>query len=129
MTFTHEPLPSGSPWDAEYAQATIDGTATPSVNPMSIDDDRSGPVKNINSEVASVEWEKGELQPPLYRDKWFAVAFLLQLLAVAIVALAVGAPELQKRDLFNVVDGGVIAIVLLLLIGIFALATAFSALS
>mmetsp|Transcript_7002 Transcript_7002/g.12596 ORF Transcript_7002/g.12596 Transcript_7002/m.12596 type:complete len:720 (-) Transcript_7002:225-2384(-) len=39
-------------------------------------------------------WTKGTVQPPRYRDVWFAVAFLVQFLAVVVVAMAFGSEAL-----------------------------------
>mmetsp|Transcript_32638 Transcript_32638/g.58931 ORF Transcript_32638/g.58931 Transcript_32638/m.58931 type:complete len:576 (-) Transcript_32638:122-1849(-) len=38
----------------------------------------------------SITWEKGEVQPSAYRDKWFAVAFVTHLVFVVGAAVALG---------------------------------------
>ncbi|KAL7467763.1 hypothetical protein ACHAXS_008010 [Conticribra weissflogii] len=37
-----------------------------------------------------ITWEKGEVQPPAFRDKWFAIFFLLQLVGVISTAISIG---------------------------------------
>eukprot|EP00581_Thalassiosira_minuscula_P010431 CAMPEP_0183710522 /NCGR_PEP_ID=MMETSP0737-20130205/6229_1 /TAXON_ID=385413 /ORGANISM="Thalassiosira miniscula, Strain CCMP1093" /LENGTH=604 /DNA_ID=CAMNT_0025938813 /DNA_START=38 /DNA_END=1852 /DNA_ORIENTATION=- len=52
--------------------------------------------KNGNEETITTEdgititWEKGELQPPAYRDKWFAVAFVSHLVFVTVASVTLG---------------------------------------
>ena len=41
-----------------------------------------------NEDGITITWEKGEIQPSEYRDKWFALAFLLHLVAVIVTAVA-----------------------------------------
>lgn len=38
----------------------------------------------------TITWEKGEVQPSEYRDKWFAVAFIAHLFAVVGTGIAYG---------------------------------------
>lgn len=38
----------------------------------------------------TITWEKGEVQPSAYRDKWFAVAFIAHLVGVVGAAVALG---------------------------------------
>ncbi len=50
------------------------------VDPLSVD----GP----SDEIITITWERGEVQPSAYRDKWFAIAFIAQLLVVLGVGMA-----------------------------------------
>lgn len=43
-----------------------------------------------DNEDIHIEWEKGEAQPPEYRDKWFAAVFLVHLLTVFGTAITLG---------------------------------------
>lgn len=45
---------------------------------------------SVDLETIRIDWEKGEAQPPEYRDKWFAAAFLAHLLAIFGTAIAYG---------------------------------------
>ena len=93
MTFKHDRLSASA--SAEDTQAIMVGTTTePTMKPMSIGDNDGN--DNNDGVVEGVEWEKGQMQPPAYRDKWFAVVFFLQLLTVTIVAFAVGIPQLEQ---------------------------------
>jgi hypothetical protein len=40
--------------------------------------------------VITVTWEKGEVQPLAYRDKWFAIAFVAHMVAVLGMGIAFG---------------------------------------
>lgn len=44
----------------------------------------------------TITWEKGEVQPPAYCDKWFAVAFITHLVAVVGAATAFGPVAWKK---------------------------------
>ncbi|KAL7550651.1 hypothetical protein ACHAWF_013864 [Thalassiosira exigua] len=79
--------------------------ATP-VDPAALDDPSSLPTaRKVNArgkgsddleleeergDGITVTWEKGEVQPSAYRDKWFAAAFLAQLTGVVGAAIAIG---------------------------------------
>ena len=56
------------------------GVATPVASQPS--SSRKGEERADDDEI-SITWEKGEAQPPAFRDRWFAVAFLAQLIAVS----------------------------------------------
>eukprot|EP00541_Cyclophora_tenuis_P018995 CAMPEP_0116574714 /NCGR_PEP_ID=MMETSP0397-20121206/19551_1 /TAXON_ID=216820 /ORGANISM="Cyclophora tenuis, Strain ECT3854" /LENGTH=477 /DNA_ID=CAMNT_0004103517 /DNA_START=1864 /DNA_END=3293 /DNA_ORIENTATION=+ len=109
MKTGNDPL-GGSPThgndDEEEAQAIMVGTTTSATTKsnMSIGGNDSDNYGNAEAVVDGVEWEKGELQGAEYRDKWFAVAFFVQVMAVAVVAFVIGIPNLQKSRQYAVVD-------------------------
>ena len=46
----------------------------------------------------SITWEKGEAQPAAFRDKWFAIAFVVQFVAVLTTAMVVGATLFSSAE-------------------------------
>ena len=48
-----------------------------------------------NEDGITITWEKGEVQPSEYRDKWFALAFLLHLVGVVGTAVALAPSALS----------------------------------
>mmetsp|Transcript_12832 Transcript_12832/g.19860 ORF Transcript_12832/g.19860 Transcript_12832/m.19860 type:complete len:542 (+) Transcript_12832:60-1685(+) len=48
----------------------------------------------------SITWEKGEAQPAAFRDKWFAIAFAAQFVAVSTTAMVV-ASTISWAELFS----------------------------
>jgi hypothetical protein len=91
-------VPSGTHQDAPKAvavAAAVDddnrpplATAT-KVPPMSVD----GPNED---NAVTVTVERGEVQPPAYRDKWFAIAFIAHLLVVLGTGMAFGPAVLAE---------------------------------
>mmetsp|Transcript_10959 Transcript_10959/g.15679 ORF Transcript_10959/g.15679 Transcript_10959/m.15679 type:complete len:538 (-) Transcript_10959:247-1860(-) len=45
--------------------------------------------ESYSDDEVSITWEKGEVQPAGYRDKWFAIAFVTQFIAVSTTAMVV----------------------------------------
>lgn len=98
MDFKREHLSCGSAYaDPEDGQATNIGAANPFMMPMLMDSE-IGTGNDNDGVVESVQWEQG--QPPAadLREKWCAIAFFVQLLAVASVALVAGIVEPQQVD-------------------------------
>uniref|UniRef100_A0A7S2A6J5 Choline transporter-like protein n=1 Tax=Trieres chinensis TaxID=1514140 RepID=A0A7S2A6J5_TRICV len=77
------------------------------VEPFQIDDEEEGEFTNDGGSSAGAglpsppQWTKGTVQAPQYRDVWFAVAFVVQALAVFGAAVGLGAAGLSA-----VQDGG-----------------------
>lgn len=62
---------------------------------LKVDDFRGGgggggADEHENDDGVAVTWERGEVQPSAYRDKWFAIAFVAHLAIVAATAVAYG---------------------------------------
>ena len=65
---------------AVAAAAVYNGNSPPLAKATKVDSLLVNGESDDNS--ISVTWEKGEVQPSAYRDKWFAIAFIAQLLVV-----------------------------------------------
>lgn len=50
---------------------------------------RKGSEPYADNEEISITWEKGETQPAAFRDKWFAIAFVTQFIAVSATSMVV----------------------------------------
>jgi hypothetical protein len=55
------------------------------------------------NDVITVTWEKGEVQPSAYRDKWFAIAFIAHMVAVLGTGIAFG-PAMWNNISANVAE-------------------------
>ena len=68
------------------ATAVYDGDSPPFAKATKEDPLQS--VDGPSDDIITITWEKGEVQTPAYRDKWFAIAFITQLLVVLGVGMA-----------------------------------------
>jgi hypothetical protein len=83
-------VPSGTHQDAPevaVAAAIDNGDSPPLATATKV---YSQPVDGPGDDIITVTWEKGEVQPSAYRDKWFAIAFIAHLLVVLGAGMAFG---------------------------------------
>lgn len=73
--------------------------SVPTASKVDMQDDRTKGVyqhDNEQNDGVTITWEKGEVQPSAYRDKWFAIAFITHLVAVVGSAAAFGSAGWNK---------------------------------
>jgi len=70
-----------------------DGLFVPTASKVDTKGDEHG---DDHDDGVTITWEKGEVQPSAYRDKWFAVAFITHLVAVMGSAAAFGSAGWSK---------------------------------
>ena len=73
-------------------KSMLEGGGPPLPTAMKIDAQGNGkmPHEEEREDGVTITWEKGEIQPAEFRDKWFAVAFVTHLVGVLGTGIAFG---------------------------------------
>lgn len=82
---------------ASHANATTTAAVAVAVPSSS---SRKNQFEIVAAEPSTVSWSRGEVQPPAFRDKWFAIAFLLHIVTV-FAAIIAYYPNLQSATTAN----------------------------
>ncbi|KAL7491704.1 hypothetical protein ACHAWT_002305 [Skeletonema menzelii] len=92
-------------------ETAVEDDNIPVAAPVLVASEFSAPPPQPNSQKGSepyaddeisITWEKGETQPAAFRDKWFAIAFVTQVVAISATAMVV-APS-SWAELFSSID-------------------------